>query len=67
MENNNRNIKQTQEKFELPTIWSEFMNDTMSIFSLMESAALTKDEEEFKKIQILADSIGKSIQKKSAL
>lgn len=53
MKNNNRYIKLTQEEFELPSVWSEFMNDTMSIFSLMESAALAQDEEDLRRYKYL--------------
>ncbi|USK42265.1 hypothetical protein [Cytobacillus oceanisediminis] len=63
MKNNKRIIKLTAE--ELPAIWTEFMNDTLSILSLMKSVSLAQDEDELKRIQMHAKSIGRSIQDKS--
>lgn len=65
MKNNKRNIKLTKE--ELPTVWTEFMNDALSILSLMKSASLAQNEDELKRIQMHAKSIGGSIQDKSEL
>lgn len=47
---------------EIPPIWTEFMNDTLSICSLLNSSV--HDEEDLKKIHKIAKNIEKTIIKK---